>query len=285
MKLKKKVFDIVGEGIKKFGFVYLDDPAYRSGAAWSFARDVGNIKQIITVMKDRFSGKLNMDLRTTAWRSEWKNARHIIPKEQYHVDAHSGWPYQNEEELDRALNELLEIIEKYGLDELARLSIEDEVIPTVNMGEKLFSSYNELSEQFVLRHNIDITDTSKENITKWFDVIEQEIIDTQPCTYKQAQDMLVEIAAFLGVQLTKELGGVWVKNVNARGIWIGELNAYICDAYWPLADVIEAWKNRDVEYLKEDYFIMLDAKMPLTVEQMIEFKKKLALHRSNRRKV
>ena len=279
--MKKRVFDIIGEPIKKYGFVFLDEPAYKGIATWTFAREVDSIKQIITIMKDRFSEALHMRFQTTAWQSGLGTpVSQLIISDKYNTDEFGGWPYQNDEDFERVLREFLEIIEKYGLDELTRLSIEEDVIPTVEMGEKLFSLHEILNEQFILQNKINVSDRSKENKSKWFEIIEEKVVATYSLPYSQVQDILVEIAAFLGVQITRDLGGEWVKNKDARGIWIGKLNTYILDAYWPLANVINSWKYQNIEYLKEDYFLVLDAKLPLTESQMIDIAEKFNIHQS-----
>ena len=281
MKMKKRVFAIIGEPIKKYGFAFLDERAYTGPATWTFAREVDSIRQMITIMKDRFSEALHMRFQTTAWDSGLGTpASQLVSKDNYNLDVFGGWVYSNEEDFERILKEFIEIIEKYGLNELERLSIEEEVIPTVKMGEKLFSSYDTLNVQFVQQNNVDISDRSKESISKWFDIIDKKMAKTYDLPYNQVQGMLVEIAAFLGVQITKELGGEWIKNKDARGIRIEKLNAYLIVTYWPLNYVIKAWKYQNVTYLKEDYLLALDAKLPMTENQMIEFSNKLRTHRS-----
>ena len=89
---------------------------------------------------------------------------------------------------------------------LDELSAEEKTEPTAEMGEKLLTSYEALSEKFA-KENMLFTKPSKENILTWFDVVGRKFEETKDMPYDQVQEMLVEIAAFLGEQLRKELGG------------------------------------------------------------------------------
>jgi hypothetical protein len=79
------------------------------------------------------------------------------------------------------------------------------------------------------------------------------------------------------------LGGEWVKNKDPRGIRIVKLNAYLYVTFWLLTYVIKAWKFQNIDYLKEDYYLMLDAKLPMTENQMIAFSDILISHTSKGR--
>jgi len=221
-----------------------------------------------------------MRFETTAWpRNTGACASSVIPKGEYHTNGLNFWPYQNESELERALTEFAEIIEKYGLDELTKLSAEDDkIIPTVEMGEKLFANYKLLNEQFITQNQIDIADTSKNGMSKWFDIIEAKMTETKNLPYEQVQDMLVEIAAFLGVQLEKGVEGEWIKNEDPRGVWVKIAKANILRVYWPLTSAIDAWKYQRFDYLKENHFISLESGLPMTVEQMVSFQDRLDQH-------
>ena len=281
MKMKKQVLGILGSAIKKHGFELVTDPAYMGPATWTFSRKVGEITQYITVSKNRFADEFCMDFRTTAWgKGIGSDAVTIIPEDKlhkYHTDA-SGWPYKTEEDFERILHEFVDVIEKYGLDELARLSIEDEVVPKVEMGQKLYSSHESLSEEFAKQNQLNTTDRTHDNREKWFDVIEEKIMSTKDSPYNQeVQDMLTSIAAFLGTQLVHDLGGEWLTSKNARVPIINGMNVHAYKVFSPLKGVVMAWKRQCVGFLREYYFLILDAKLPLTTEQKVERTDRLTL--------
>ena len=54
-----------------------------------------------------------------------------------------------------------------------------------------------------------VTGFDEENIDRWFEVIEERTAVLKQGDYEDAKEELMEIAAFLGNQLVKYLGGRW----------------------------------------------------------------------------
>jgi len=83
--------------------------------------------------------------------------------------------------------------------------------------------------------------------------------------------MLVEVAAFLGEQLIKELGEKWNQwEKDMRGASILDLKTYIRHNYPMLNISIESWKNQEVDFFKEDYLHLLARKLPVSKEKIDE---------------
>jgi len=280
MKSKKKmIIEIVGKAIEKYGFTYGLDKAYSGSGVWGFAREINSIKQMI-IIQQYFGSALFLNLCTTAWGQglgKRVGSGVPLPKGEYSISAMDLWIFEDEDEFRKILFEFVDIIEKYGIEELNKMSVEDETIPTIAMADRVFSTYKALSEQFIKRHQIDPGDMSKEAVSKWFEIIEKQIVETKDEPYESVQDMLVEIAAFLGEQLRKDMGGEWIRGLDVRHVYVTELNGYLFKSFFALGKVIETWKNQDINDLKEFYLIIRDNKLPLTVEQQEAIIEKLRL--------
>jgi len=271
MKTKKLILDVIGEAVKEYGFSYTPVPKVPS--VWEFTKKVGIITQTIRLYNVHlgFGKKIALHFITTAWGHEGgTDATYLIPKERR--PEYGCWECENEGELEEVLLEFVEIIKNYGIKELDRMSIEEEVIPTNEMGRKLADSYEMLNKKFINENQLDVDNRIKENMKQWFKTIQQKIEVTQDNPYQDVHEMLVEITAFVGEQLRKDLGGEW--QGICRGIRLYKLNTYERGITFNLAQVVDAWKHNSIEIVEEIYFLLLDGQLPITLEQKKELDKR-----------
>jgi hypothetical protein len=269
MKKKKNVMEIVGEIVEKYGFIY--DEIYKSNFTWVFTREQNSIKQRIHVVESRFDKVLMLRFETTAWvwGNSSINAISCIPENKYSGNQGGMWRYEDEEGFKKNLGEFAEIIEKYGIDKLNEISIEEEVIPTNEMGKCLLVSHEELSASFINKYQLEMEQRTTEDVLKWFDIIEKSMNQSKDQSYESVKEELIETTAFLGEQLRKEVGGEWNYQLGEyRSLCIRELNCYTIPSYPILRSVIKAWKDQSIERFREVYLFMLDAKLPLEIEEM-----------------
>ena len=276
-KKKKYILDIVGKAIEKYGFVYDFEKAYTGSGIWGFVREVNSIKQRISIQKNRFTKSLFLNFETSAWgQGHYKRAGSDseikLPKGKY-SDKFNQWYYETDEDFKKILVEFADIIEKYGITKLTEMSIEPTIIPTVEMAEKLLLHHINLNEQFIKDNELDTSEISKENVYKWFKVIEKKFKDTKYEPYENVQDMLIEVTAFLGEQLKIEMEGNWKQwGQDIRFISILQLNSEIRFGYSVLAEVVKAWDDHDFDYFREYYLLLLDSKLPVSEEKRVELK-------------
>ena len=293
MQKKKWILEIIGSMLERHGF------AFSKNKYWEFEREINGILQTIAIEDEDFrhleteARALHLKFSTTAYGSRIPvEITKLIPKEELPKARYMAeninkrlsikfpgsleyWTYDDEESFKAVLGNFVHLIETYGFDKLEELSIEEEVIPTNEMGTRLVSSYEMLSEKFIKENHLDITSTSREDIEGWFDLIKQKFEETKEESYQDVQDMLVEITAFLGEQLRKEVGGKWCAgHYEARGVSMSEMNVWSTRSWKPLPHVIGSWKHQDINWLRERYFLFLDSKLPLTHEQMLELHKR-----------
>jgi len=288
MKKKKMILDIVGKAIDKHGFVYNQDKVYSGSGFWGFVRDIDSIKQRIFIQKNDFAESLYLNFATSAWGHSLARAgTHSeikLPQGEY-SNVYDEWYYETEEDFKKILVEFVDIIEKYGIDKLNEMSIEPEVIPTLEMAKKLLSSHTGLNENFIKNNKLNTDEVSKESVCKWFEVIERKFTNTKDEPYENVKDMLVEVAAFLGEQLRKEMGGEWKqRGQNIRNMSIHGLNTPRYRIYTILASVVNMWNNQDFDYTREYYLFLLYNKLPMTNEKMLESDDRLTEIRALKKK-
>ena len=262
MNKKKMIVEIIGNEIKKYGFVYGLEKAYSAPRIWGFSREVNGIIQRISIQEHRFTKAFFLGFSTSAWGNTLdKRAGTKIKLPNIYRNEQDHWYYENEEDMKIIFTEFLDIIENYGLKEFERMSIEPEIIPTNEMGEKLINSYKSLSEVFIEKNQIKDLQMTSENILKWFELIESKFEQTKQSAYDDVKDMLLEMVAFLGEQLRQELKGKWITGVEARIIILENLRTRSFSGYFPLKSIVEAWDKGDISEFKEQYLMFLRNKI------------------------
>ena len=260
MQKKKMIIDIIGKEIEKYGFTYGLEKAYSAPNLWGFTREVNGIKQRIIIQQHRFMPALFLEFSTSAWggnMGERAGTKIKIPPN--YSNNHDTWSYNDDEKFKKILLEFVDIIEKYGLKNLEERSVEPEVIPTNEMGEKLISSVEELSCKFIQDNQIKNLEMNEENILKWFKLVENKFEQTKDLPYDDVKDMLVEVVAFLGEQLRKKLNGEWRAGLDPRVVPLVrlEVEPNRQGSYNLLTTMVEAWGEKDLSRVKERYLAFL----------------------------
>lgn len=163
---KKIVLEVLGSVIEEFGFSY--DAGSSDKIIWCFQREKESIKQMVIVPEHRYQKTLMLRFTTSKLRARVVDDIDIVPEHKY-SNKLFGWSYDGEKEFRDNLLQLADVVKCYGLKVLDELSAEEETEPTAEMGEKLLTSYEALSEKFA-KENMLFTKPSKENILTWFDV-------------------------------------------------------------------------------------------------------------------
>lgn len=208
----------IGEAMAPFKFEY---KGYQNDS-WKFERKFKTAIQTISIYPYRFDqSMITFELYTNVKNSEYarKTGTGVIPASMIEgISSNSQmrgyWQYENEEELIQVLNEMKEVMIKKGMKILVELSKGEEETDTAEMYHKLYFYHDELCEKFIQKTGIKVTGFDEENINYWFDVIEERVAILKQGDYAHAKEELVEMAAFLGNQLVKYLGGEWYHFVS-----------------------------------------------------------------------
>lgn len=207
MNLGKIIKDIVGKQLAEEGFVY----DKKTDIGWQFVKK-GSYDQIVNIAKYRFGGMLFFEISVDRWGTGVIQASEIDEVES-NSEMKGFWTYGNEEELVTVLNQMCFYIKKYGLKLLDEICNREESVWTQELhnrlNKRLYEQHDELCERFINRTGLSATGFDEANINTWFPVIENEVNPLQSFTMEQAEEPLLEIAAFLGSQLVKYMGGSW----------------------------------------------------------------------------
>jgi len=243
MQVKKRVLAVVGNAIKKHGFEFC--PNLSNANLWTFQRAVDARTHEITIARERYDSSLQLYFKTTpSYSFLGADAKRIIPPKKYRFDDDFGIlgaGYKDEQELEIVLEEFVEIIEKYGLDELDKMSADDDT-PTEEESRELAATQIALSEKFIRRYNISLSNGSGGNIGSWFDIIFGKLKEYQDAEYEDIQDDLIEMAAFLGEQLRKVRGGVWHPVGRFTGCELRNMKGNML-LFLPLFFLTNTWKD------------------------------------------
>lgn len=215
MKLNrgKLVRKYIGEGIAPFKFEYC---GYQ-GDSWKFQKKFGQVTQTISIYPYRFDNHMiTFELYTDARETGLVQAAGIegIEADNYQ---YGYWKYEDSEEsFIFVLEQMKDVLIKKGMKILKDLSVSPEIIADNEMVRNIYYRHDELSEKFIREHGIEVTGYDAENLDRWFEVIEERVRVLQQGPYEDAKEELSEMAAFLGVQIIKYIGGEWYHFVNGN---------------------------------------------------------------------
>lgn len=203
----KLIRKYIGEGLKEEGFSYA---GYRSDV-WMFEKAYKeNIIQTVGVNIYRFD----------VWQITFMLATNVRGKMYISADKIPGvggngmipgyWKYQDEESFIEVLKEMLVFIKEPGMKMLEEISIPEPEYDTSEMHEELYLNHEKLAESFIQKTGMAATGYNRENLERWFDYIEQRMIELRKDDFGAARNEWLEIAAFLGEQIVKYCEGHWI---------------------------------------------------------------------------
>ena len=226
----KLVHKYIGEGLAPFGFVYTGSDQ----GGWMFEKKKKDgVKQQILLSKYRFAeNNITFDLMTSVrggGRVPADALEDMIPGLDRYPLVQAGmvagvkfngcmkgyWAYEDEASLIETLQTMKEVLIRKCLRILNEMSKPvDDMDPTNEMFRELYFHHAELAERFQKRTGLEADQMDEAHINEWFDVIAARAEELQKGSYEDAKGELVEIAAFLGVQIERHMRGVWERYIN-----------------------------------------------------------------------
>lgn len=215
MKKTQIIKKIVGEKLKEYGFQYLktDGPLRifireAHGYKRYYDPELDVVKQYVIIQEFSSGGSVTFHLETDVTSSILGEEVELLRK--LNPDNRSPWfDYANEEKYKKVLVELSEIIVKYGLEILDRMSVEEEFIHTKAMAEELYDSHKELDEHFLKKYNFIVPPQDFSDIEAWFQKLKEMIIAASDKPYEEVKELFLEMAAFIGERHCELLGAKW----------------------------------------------------------------------------
>lgn len=209
------VKEIIGKKLIPFGFKYYKT----SEPCWTFMREAAGIKryydpeidiveQYIIVQEHRFGKMLTVRFRTNVANELVGTELEVLRK--LNPNQPTTWfEYSSEEEYKNVLNYLGEVIIKYGFNFLNQMSIEEEIIPTKIMAEKLYRSHKDLDNSFIDKYKLNPKPQKESEIDELFKELKQQIIFASEKPYEDVKELFVQMAAFIGERNCDILGAKW----------------------------------------------------------------------------
>lgn len=246
----KIIKEIIGTRLKSYGFSY-----YRSDStSVEFEREVcgvprvydpedDKVRQHVLVQRSRFDDIVTIRINTDTYGNEaYRDMDELRNKDEF-PDTIGGWFRYHDEESYRAVLEMFaEAFEKYGLDALEKMSIEDTVIPTKRMADDLYENHKELSKRFKYKFDAEMEIETEEDVDKCFEIIKNAILSVKDEEYSNAQEVLVMTAAFLGDWVCKLLVQEWEFSKYLKTPMTVSCGKYLYSGYKALLIVVELWK-------------------------------------------
>lgn len=247
MNKTKLIKQIVGEKLKDYGFRFLKTDAQCRifvrevhGFKRNYDPDVDMVKQYILIQQHRFGNLMAVHFETDASNrlvgTELAVLRELNPKR-------GAWfEYSDDEEYEEVLARITEIIINHGLDFLQQMSIDEEIIPTKAMADRLYENHRELDERFISKYKMNPVPYSLSDIEEWFQTLKRIIISVSEKPYEEVKELLVEMAAFIGERNCELLGEKWffeeeLKTPNTQG------EHYQGFCFLPLHDVVIYYRD------------------------------------------
>lgn len=152
-----------------------------------------------------------------------------------------GWQWKDKREFLEILDMFKKMISEYGLDELKRLSIHwTDARPTVEADRKLYEHHTELNTYY--RRILGIE--RETNTIKVINEVSQAILKIGGQSFKEAEPVLIGLAAVYGEEIINKCGGEWEwkETLDNFICWITNIHGY--KGEYPLNAVICYWRNK-----------------------------------------
>lgn len=248
MNKTQMIKEIVGEKLLPFGFEYLKT----DGNCWTFMREVKGIKryydpetdvvkQYVIIQENRFGKMLTVRFRTNVANelvgTELEALKKLNPNKPI-----TWFEYSGEDEYKNVLLQLSEAIIKYGLEFLKQMSMEEELIPTKQMADRLYESHSELDDRFLRKYKMISEPQNLSDIEEWFQKLKQLIILSAGKPYEDVKELFVEMAAFIGERNCELLGEQWFFEEEMQTPFTQrENNQGMC--FFPLNEVVGYYRD------------------------------------------
>jgi len=201
MRVTKIIQEELGQELEKIGF----RSAFQERYVWPYEREKDGIKQMITVITDRYEKRyLRVLFDTNAYGQPTKEFRDFVHEES--AKFWDFWGYKNEEELRIILREFKRLIFTYGLDYLETISKPaTDAIPTEEMEQYLYLNHESLCEEYSAKLH-----TQGKSPEEIIEIINQTMEQNLNESFENVKDLLVGLAALYGHTISWGDKGKWV---------------------------------------------------------------------------
>lgn len=245
MKKTQIIKEIIGKQLEPFGFRYQKTDGLcrifmreRKGVPRFYDPENDVVQQYINIQENRFSREVTVRFSTDVYGCETECELEQIGK--YGTGTWLG--YIDEDTYKDRLQILVDLIIKYGFDLLDKISVEDEMIPSKSMADKLYHHHKELFWSFINEHSIKAKPEQEADIDEWYRFVKKLIMDSAEQPYEEVKELIVGIAAFIGESACELCSAEWIfpEHFKVPTVCGGELSSNIS----PLDAVLDLWKYK-----------------------------------------
>jgi hypothetical protein len=244
MSITNLIKKIVTPKLSKLGFNYL---GIEGGVRWIFERRTECVSQRIMYLKSIYHKGINVELKVEFDQEAEGLARTEYAN--YLIDKRDKvwWKYSDDNELEKALDELIKIVENKGIEFLSLASIPS-IKPSRTLSKNIYNNRIELINSFKINHESEFFEKDE------LSTISQ--IDNLICAYRdrsfeECTLFFLETAAYCGQIVENKSKGSWFYDEEQGRCLI------LCDGFTidPLFWVINYWnvelKDNSISYLYE----------------------------------
>lgn len=180
--------------LKEFGFIF---EKKQGSLRWMFSRKKEDIIQYIVFDKSSFSQSIRVEFSTSNSRREY-NLYDII------LDVKCWWEYKNEQELEEAIEEIVNLSIKHVIPFLDIIMIPD-IEATNEMHKELLNNTEEKALNFSKKYNLEFSKVEEE-----LKKLEDIIMETRKQPFDNNIETFTTAAAYIGELIKRHNGGDWV---------------------------------------------------------------------------
>lgn len=206
------------------------------------------VRQHVMIQESRFDKKIVIRFSTDVYGKEvfhdldWRK----LAEENKEKGENVGrWIcYSDEDSYRKALYKLADVFEKYGLDYLEELSVEDPIIPTKEMADALYANHESLDKSFQEEFGVSAVIKTEEDVDMCFAAIKNAVISVKDEEYEDVKERLLKVAAFLGERACEMLSQKWAFPDHFKTPLtetVGYSGGYY--ACKPLLTIVDWWKD------------------------------------------
>lgn len=241
-KRQKCVEQILGEALCPKGFAF-SSMARREH--YEYTRKVGDVLQGIEIMVYEMGRVIDVRYYTLVHFDRYLlytllQQKGIDPNSfGYEADI-MGWHYTDDESYKGLLQLLRELIEKYVLDELERLSVYEK---EVRITAKNFYDLREHSEEMIARCRAEWK-LEEYNFDEQITILSSKITELKGKTFQEAEKPLSEIGLAYGDCIERQFGGEWFWVDDWYTIGVHDVANRLITVH-VIVKVFEEWQGQD----------------------------------------
>lgn len=273
IKMDKAVLNkkYIGDVFEDYGFQF---KALTNGNCTLYKKEDGIVKTIQIISHKCDESLVTFELFTNVPRTGMVRA-FDLKSANFNSDFPGYWRWENEQEYIQVIKSIAELLLEEGLSVFDKLSIRPESVDTDEMARNLFYHHDDLAKRFQEKYDIKEADFTKENIDSWFKIIMSRCEELKKENVSDVRNELLEMAAFLGVQIERNLQGKWSKyeKDNFIGCSLSEINSLGCSSINLLNILCSDYSNNDLQRTKDMYMEMYETQRPKEVvvtNEMVE---------------